>query len=159
MPKDKIRDVIGSGGKVIRGIIEQTGAKIDINDEGEVNISSNNEEALQKAIQIVSDIVKDPQIGEVYKGKVMRIMDFGAFVEILPNKEGLVHISELDLKRVNVVTDVVNEGDEIEVKVLDIDRQGKIRLSRKALLPGYEPSTYQERPRNPYPSKGPYRKG
>ncbi|MBI2645855.1 MAG: polyribonucleotide nucleotidyltransferase [Deltaproteobacteria bacterium] len=159
VPKDKIRDVIGSGGKVIRGIIEQTGAKIDINDEGEVNISSNNEEALQKAIQIVSDIVRDPQIGEVFKGKVMRVVDFGAFVEILPNKEGLVHISELDLKRVNVVTDVVNEGDEIEVKVLDIDRQGKIRLSRKALLPGYEPSTYQERPRSPYPSKGPYRKG
>ncbi len=166
VPKDKIRDIIGSGGKTIRWIIEQTGAKIDINDEGEVNIASNNEEALQKAIQIVSDLVKEPQIGEIYKGKVMRVVDFGAFVEILPNKEGLVHISELDLKRVNVVTDIINEGDEIDVKILDIDRQGKIRLSRKVLLEGYEPPQHEparyERDRGerrPYPStKGPYKK-
>ena len=177
VPKDKIRDVIGSGGKTIRSIIEQTGAKIDINDEGEVHIASNNEEALQKAIQIVTNLVKDPQIGEIYKGKVMRVVDFGAFVEILPNKEGLVHISELDLKRVNSVTDVLNEGDEVEVKVLDVDRQGKIRLSRKALLEGYEPpaphETYRREPRgyqrggadqrppsrHPHPTKSHYKKG
>ncbi len=177
VPKDKIREVIGSGGKTIRGIIEQTGAKIDINDEGEVHIASSNEEALQKAIQIVTNLVKDPQIGEIYKGKVTSVVDFGAFVEILPNKEGLVHISELDLKRVNAVTDILKEGDEVEVKVLDIDRQGKIRLSRKALLEGYEPpaphETYRREPhggphrggehrphsRHPHSTKSHYKKG
>lgn len=133
--KEKIRDVIGSGGKVIRGIIETTGVKIDIDDTGLINISALNEEAIQKAIKIIKDIVTDPQIGEVYPGKVIKVVDFGAFVEILPGKEGLVHISELAYERVNRVTDILNEGDTVEVKVIEIDGQGKIRLSRRALLP------------------------
>ncbi len=139
VPKDKIRDVIGTGGKNIRGIIEATGAKIDINDDGVVNIASANGEALQKAIKMVTDIVTDPEVGKIYKGKITRIVDFGAFVEILPNREGLLHISEIDLKRINNVTDVLQEGEEIEVKLLELDRQGKMRLSRKVLLEGYQP--------------------
>ncbi|OGP02683.1 MAG: polyribonucleotide nucleotidyltransferase [Deltaproteobacteria bacterium GWA2_38_16] len=158
VPKDKIRDVIGSGGKTIRGIIEATGAKIDIDDDGVVNIASNNEEALQKAIEIVKGIVTDPEVGKVYKGKVIKIMDFGAFVEILPNREGLVHISELSLDRVNQVTDIVKEGDELDVKVLEIDRQGKIRLSHKVLLEGYDETKHHREPPPPRDSRDRYGK-
>ena len=142
VPKDKIRDVIGSGGKTIRGIIEQTGAKIDVDDSGEVNIASSDAQALEKAIKMVKDLTTDPEIGQVYSGVVKRIVDFGAFVEILPNRDGLLHISEINHRRIESVTDVLQEGETVEVKVLEIDRQGKIRLSRKALLepPVGEPS-------------------
>ena len=128
---DKIRDVIGPGGKVIQKIIAETGVKIDIDDTGRVLIMSYNEEAGAAAIKIITGIVKEPEIGEIYTGKVMRLMAFGAFVEILPGKEGLVHISKLDTKRVEKVEDVVSVGDEIIVKVIEIDKQGRINLSRK----------------------------
>ncbi|MBE7028919.1 MAG: polyribonucleotide nucleotidyltransferase [Clostridia bacterium] len=132
---DKIRDVIGSGGKVIQKIIADTGVKIDIEDDGRVFIAANDAEAGNKAVKIIEGIVKEIEVGEVYTGKVTRIMDFGAFVEVLPNKEGLCHISKLDFKRVNKVTDVVNVGDEIVVKVVEIDKMGRINLSRKDALP------------------------
>ena len=128
---DKIRDVIGPGGKVIQRIIAETGVKIDIDDTGRILIMSYNEEAGEAAIKTITGIVKEPEIGEIYTGKVMRLMAFGAFVEILPGKEGLVHISKLDIKRVENVEDVVKVGDEIIVKVIEIDKQGRINLSRK----------------------------
>jgi polyribonucleotide nucleotidyltransferase len=132
--QDKIRDVIGTGGKVIRGIIEQTGVKIDIDDTGLINIAASDGAAAQKAIDIISSIVAEAEVGKIYMGKVKRIMDFGAFVEIMPGTEGLVHISQLSDKRVAKVTDEVNEGDEIPVKVIEIDKMGRIRLSRKEAL-------------------------
>lgn len=132
---DKIRDVIGPGGKTIRKIIEETGATIDIQDDGRVFVGAVDREAGEKAVRIIQGIVKDPEVGEVYTGRVTRLMNFGAFVEVLPGKEGLVHISQLDRKRVAKVEDVVNVGDEIQVKVIEIDRQGRINLSRKVLLP------------------------
>ncbi len=132
---DKIRDVIGSGGKVIQKIIADTGVKIDIEDDGKVFIAATDMEAGNKAKKIIEGITKEVEPGEIYTGKVTRIMDFGAFVEILPNKEGLCHISQLDHKRVNKVEDVVSVGDEIIVKVSEIDKMGRINLSRKAALP------------------------
>ena len=132
--QDKIRDVIGTGGKVIRGIIESTGAKIDINDDGVINIASVDLEAARKAIAIIESIVEEVQVGKIYTGKVKKIMDFGAFVEVTPGNDGLLHISEISHDRVMKVTDVLKEGDVIDVKVLDVDRQGKMRLSRKVLL-------------------------
>lgn len=131
---DKIREVIGSGGKTIQRITAETGVKIDIEDDGSVFIACVDYEAGQKALKIVEGIAGEPQIGEVYTGKVMRIMDFGAFVEYLPGKEGLVHISKLDTKRVEKVSDVVSVGDEIQVKLIEVDRQGRINLSRKDAL-------------------------
>ncbi|MCC6932119.1 MAG: polyribonucleotide nucleotidyltransferase [Deltaproteobacteria bacterium] len=128
---DKIRDVIGPGGKMIRSIVESTGVKIDIEDSGIVNVASSDAKAAQKAIEIIKGLTEEAEIGKVYKGIVKRIVDFGCFVEILPNVEGLVHISQLDHSRVQNVSDIVLEGDEINVRVLDIDRQGRIRLSRK----------------------------
>ncbi|HSB30915.1 MAG TPA: polyribonucleotide nucleotidyltransferase [Candidatus Sulfobium mesophilum] len=132
--QDKIRDVIGSGGKVIRGIIEQTGVKIDIDDSGLINIAAADGAAAQKAIDIINNITAEAELGKIYLGKVKRIMDFGAFVEIIPGTEGLLHISQLDDKRVAKVTDVVNEGDEVLVKVIEIDKMGRIRLSRKEAM-------------------------
>ncbi|MCX8030209.1 MAG: polyribonucleotide nucleotidyltransferase [Thermodesulfovibrionales bacterium] len=132
--QDKIKDVIGTGGKVIRGIIEQTGVKIDINDIGIIHIASSNEESARKAIEIISGIVEEPEVGKIYTGKVKRIVDFGAFVEIMPGVEGLLHISQISEKRVSKVTDAINIGDDILVKVIEIDNQGKIRLSRKEAL-------------------------
>ncbi len=126
---DKIRDVIGPGGKVIRGIVEETGCKIDIEDDGTVRIASADSVAMEKAINTIQAITEEPEIGRIYKGKVRKVVDFGAFVEILPGTDGLVHISQLSDKRVRRVEDVLNEGDEVMVKVLDIDRGGKIRLS------------------------------
>ncbi len=137
---DKIRDVIGSGGKVINKIIADTGVKIDIEDDGRVFISSPNQESAEKALKIIEGITKEVEAGEVYTGKVVRIMNFGAFVEILPGKEGLVHISKLAHRRVDKVEDVVNVGDEIEVKVTEIDSQGRINLSHKDTLPPPERS-------------------
>lgn len=131
---DKIRDVIGSGGKTINKIIADTGVKIDINDDGNVFIASDDIAAAKKAFAIIDGITRDIQPGEVYLGKVTKIMNFGAFVEILPNKEGLVHISKLAKERVNKVEDVVSVGDEILVKVSEIDQQGRINLSRKDAL-------------------------
>ena len=131
--KDKIRDVIGSGGKVIRGI-EQTGVKIDIDDSGLINIAASDGEAAQKAIDIINNITAEAEVGRIYLGKVKKIMDFGAFVEIIPGTEGLLHISQLSEQRVAKVTDEVNEGDEVLVKVIEIDKMGRIRLSRKEAM-------------------------
>lgn len=131
---DKIKDVIGSGGKTIKKIIELTGVEIDVEEDGTVHVMSNDADAAQRAIKMIEDIVKDPEVGEIYEGKVVRIMDFGAFVNILPGKDGLVHISQLDRKRVNKVEDVVKVGDVVRVQVSEIDRMGRINLSRKALL-------------------------
>lgn len=130
IPVDKIRDVIGSGGKVIQKIIADTGAKIDIEEDGRVFISAPNAESGEEAKKIIEGIVKEPEIGEVYDGKVVRIMDFGAFVEFLPGKDGLVHISKLDKARVEKVEDVVSVGDDIKVQVIEIDKQGRINLKR-----------------------------
>jgi len=132
---DKVREVIGPGGKVIRSIIEKTGVKIDIDDLGVVHIASSDEAASKEAVDMVKMIVEDVEVGRVYVGKVVRIMDFGAFVELKKGTDGLVHISQLAHHRVKNVRDEVKEGDEISVKVLEIDRQGKIRLSRKETLP------------------------
>ena len=132
---EKIRDVIGPGGKVINGIIAETGVKIEIEDDGHVFVYSPNQEDAQKAIEMIENIAKEVEVGEIYQGKVMRIANFGAFVELLPGKEGLVHISKLSHDRVAKVEDVVKVGDEITVKVTDIDEQGRINLSRKDVLP------------------------
>lgn len=132
--QDKIRDVIGSGGKVIRGIIEQTGVKIDINDAGLINIASPDESSAAKAMEIIRGLIAEAELGKIYSGKVKRIVDFGAFVEILPGTEGLLHISQISEKRIAKVSDELNEGDEIPVKVIEIDRTGKIRLSRKEAM-------------------------
>ena len=131
---DKIRDVIGPGGKIIKKIIDETGVSIDIQDDGNVFIAAVDVEAGNKAVNIIESLVREVEIGGVYNGKVTRLMAFGAFVEILPGKEGLVHISQLALERVEKVEDVVSVGDEIMVKVTEIDRQGRINLSRKDLL-------------------------
>lgn len=131
---EKIREIIGPGGKVIRGIIEATGVKMDVEDDGSVTIASSDEEAARKAIEMVQRIAAEAEIGKIYKGTVRKIVEFGAFVEILPGTDGLVHISQLAPERVRKVTDVLKEGDEVMVKVLEIDRQGKIRLSRKEAL-------------------------
>jgi polyribonucleotide nucleotidyltransferase len=132
--REKIRDVIGTGGKVIRGITEQTGAKIDIDDTGLIHIASADGPSAQKAIEIIKALIADAELDKVYKGKVKKIMDFGAFVEILPGREGLLHISQIAEERVEKVTDVMQEGDEVVVKVIEIDKMGKLRLSRKEAL-------------------------
>ena len=129
--KEKIRDVIGTGGKVIREIVEKTGAKIDIDDEGVVNIASVDSEAGKAALNWIKGIVSEPEVGEIYTGKVVKIMDFGAFVNFLGSRDGLVHISELAPKRVEKVTDVVKEGDIVKVKCLGMDNRGKVKLSMK----------------------------
>ena len=133
--QDKIRDIIGPGGKVIRGIVEETGCKIDIEDDGTVFIASSEEAGMKRAIEIIEGITMEAQVGKVYKGTVRRIVDFGAFVEILPGTDGLLHISQIGPGRVQRVSDVLKEGDEIQVKVLEIDKSGKIRLSRKEAMP------------------------
>ncbi|MEK3882188.1 polyribonucleotide nucleotidyltransferase [Paenibacillus sp. PL2-23] len=137
---DKIRDVIGAGGKIINKIIEETGVKIDIEQDGMVFIASSNEEMNQKARAIIEGIVKEVVVGEIYLGTVRRIEKFGVFVEILPNKDGLVHISQLSTERVAKCEDVVKIGDQITVKVTEIDQQGRVNLSRKAVLTAEEPA-------------------
>lgn len=132
--KDRIRDVIGPGGKMIRSIIEETGVKIEVEDDGTVAIASADEAQMQRAVEWVQRLTAEPEVGKIYKGKVKKIVDFGAFVEILPGTEGLVHISQLDRTRVKRVSDILKEGDEVPVKVLEIDRSGKIRLSRREAL-------------------------
>ena len=134
IPVDKIRDVIGSGGKTINKIINETGVKMDIEEDGHVYIATPDEEAALKAKRWVEALTRDVEVGETYLGKVTRLMNFGAFVEVLPGKEGLVHVSQLALTRVEKPEDVVKEGDEIMVKVTEIDNKGRINLSRKAVL-------------------------
>jgi polyribonucleotide nucleotidyltransferase len=131
---DKIRDVIGSGGKTIRSITESTGVSIDIDDSGKINIASHDKAACDQAIQMIRDLTAEAEEGKLYSGTVKKVMDFGAFVEIFPGTDGLVHISELDTERVKNVTDVLKEGDKVLVKCIGIDKQGKIKLSRKEAL-------------------------
>ena len=132
--QEKIRDVIGTGGKNIRGIISETGVSMNVDDDGTVTIASSDAQASERAVAMVKALTEEPEIGRIYEGTVKKVLDFGAFVEILPGTDGLVHISQLDNKRVEKVTDVLNEGDTVRVKVLEIDRSGKIRLSRKDAL-------------------------
>lgn len=134
IPVDKIREVIGSGGKVIQKICAECDAKVDIEEDGSVFVSALDRENVKRAVMMIETIAMDPVVGTIYKGKVTRLMNFGAFVEIAPGKEGLVHISKLDNKRVEKVEDVVTVGDEIVVKVVEIDSQGRINLSRKDAL-------------------------
>jgi len=131
VPVNKIRDVIGSGGKVIREIVEESGAKVDINDDGIVKIASSDTDSLNKALELINSIVAEPEAGEIYEGKVVKIMDFGAFVNFFGKKDGLVHISQLANERVKNVTDIVSEGDIVKVKLLGFDNRGKVKLSMK----------------------------
>jgi polyribonucleotide nucleotidyltransferase len=133
IPTDKIRELIGPGGKVIRGIVEQTGVKIDVDDDGTVNIYATDGESANRAIQMVTDIAAVAEVGKTYLGKVVRLVDFGAFVEIFPGTDGLLHISEISENRVKAVRDELKEGDQIMVKVLGLEGN-KIKLSRKAIL-------------------------
>jgi polyribonucleotide nucleotidyltransferase len=133
IPTDKIRDLIGPGGKIIRGIIDATGVKIDVDDSGRVNVASSDADGLARAIQMISDITAVPEIGKTYLGKVVRIAEFGAFVEIFPGTDGLLHVSEIAEHRVKEVKDELREGDQILVKVLAIEGN-RIKLSRKAVL-------------------------
>ena len=134
IPVDKIRDVIGPGGKMIRSIIERTGVKINVEDDGRVNVASSDERAARKAIDIIEELTASPELHKTYLGKVQRITDFGAFVEIMPNLDGLLHISEIAHHRVNDVRDELKDGEQLLVKVINIDPSGKVRLSRKAIL-------------------------
>jgi polyribonucleotide nucleotidyltransferase len=134
IPVDKIRDVIGPGGKMIRSIIERTGVKIDVEDDGRVNVASADEASAQKAIGIIQELTATPELNKTYMGKVQRITDFGAFIEIMPGLDGLLHVSEIAHYRVKDVRDELKEGEQVMVKVINIDPSGKIRLSRKALL-------------------------
>ena len=129
--KAKIKDVIGSGGKVIKNIVEVSGAKLEVNDDGIVKIASSNEESINKAKQMVEDIVAEPEVGKVYSGKVVKIVEFGAFVNFMGARDGLLHVSQISQKRVENVSDVLSEGQEVQVKVLDVDRAGKVKLSMK----------------------------
>ncbi len=141
IPVDKIRDVIGPGGKMIRSIIERTGVKIDVEDDGRVNVASADETSAQKAISIIQELTATPELNKTYLGKIQRITDFGAFVEIMPGTDGLLHVSEIANHRVKDVRDELKEGEQLLVKVINIDPTGKIRLSRKALLQQEEGAT------------------
>ena len=132
---DQIRLIIGPGGKTIKGIIDQTGVAIDVEDDGTVNVASSDSDAVKKALDIIKGLTTEPEVGAVYKGTVSRVADFGAFIEIMPGTDGLLHVSEMAHHRVDKVTDVMKEGDAVEVKVLSMDRDGKIRLTRRELLP------------------------
>jgi polyribonucleotide nucleotidyltransferase len=145
VPVDKIRDIIGPGGKMIRSIVERTGCKIDVEDDGNVSIASMDEGAAKKAIAIIEELTATAELNKTYLGKVVRVVDFGAFVEILPGTDGLLHVSEMAHHRVEDVRSEVNEGDQILVKVVNIDPSGKIRLSRKALLDDAEGGSASER--------------
>ena len=130
---EKIRDVIGKGGAVIRALSEETGVSIDIDDDGTVKIASTDNAAAQEAIRRIEQITAEVEVDAIYEGKVVRLMDFGAFVNILPGRDGLVHISQISNERVNQVSDVLKEGDQVKVKVLEVDKQGRVRLSMKAV--------------------------
>jgi len=168
VPVEKIKDIIGPGGKMIRSITEETGAEIDVSDDGTVRICSTNMETNDKAKKIIEDLTEVAEIGNVYTGKVTKIMDFGAFVSILPNTEGLIHISRMENFRINKVTDVLQEGDPVVVKVVDIDDNGKISLSRKDVLdqqpegarrPSPPPQQEKEGRPKPPPGSRPYKGG
>jgi polyribonucleotide nucleotidyltransferase len=163
---DQIRIIIGPGGKTIKGIIDQTGVAIDVEDDGTVNVASSDPDAVKKALDIIKGLTAEPEVGAVYEGTVKRIADFGAFVEILPNTDGLVHISEIAHERVERVEDVLKEGDTVQVKVISVDREGKVRLSRRELLPlpeGEEGERARERIQQAReagpPARGPRRDG
>jgi polyribonucleotide nucleotidyltransferase len=155
LPADKIGTVIGPGGKMIRAIIEETGTTIDIDNEGVAVIGSTDAESAQKAIKMIEGLIKEAEVGQIYTGKVTRLMTFGAFVEILPGKEGLVHISELADYRVDKVEDVVKVGDEITVRVTEIDSQGRINLSHRISTEGGSDSA-EGRSRQPAPPRRPF---
>ncbi|MEM1100224.1 MAG: S1 RNA-binding domain-containing protein, partial [Pseudomonadota bacterium] len=133
VPTDKIREVIGSGGKVIREIVEVSGAKVDINDDGVVKIASPNGDAIKKAYEMIHAIVAEPEEGAIYKGKVVKIVDFGAFVNFFGKRDGLVHVSQIENRRLNHPSDVLKEGQEVWVKLLGFDDRGKVRLSMKVV--------------------------
>ncbi len=165
---DKIRDIIGPGGKVIQKMCAECNCKIDVEEDGHVFVSAIDIEDARRAMLMIETIAKDPEVGAIYKGKVTRLMNFGAFVEIAPGKEGLVHISRLDVKRVEKVEDVVNVGDEVIVKVIEIDDQGRLNLSRRdalieveGLVPENDPAPPRRpsapRPNGPRPNNGPHK--
>ncbi len=149
IPVDLIGSVIGPGGKMIRHIVKESGAEINIEDDGTVVVASESALKSGKAVEMIQALTEMPEVGKTYHGKVTRIMDFGCFVEFLPGKEGLVHISRLDMKRVEKVADVAKVGDFFDVKLIKIDNEGRFDLSRKALMPGYDPSMEKERPERP----------
>ena len=155
IPVDKIRDVIGPGGKMIRSIIERTGVKIDVEDNGTVNVASADEASAARAIGIIQELTATPELNKVYAGKVQRITDFGAFVEIMPGTDGLLHVSEIAHYRVKDVRDELKEGDQVMVKVINIDPSGKSRLSRKALLPVPEGAPAQGAEEGGHERRGP----
>jgi polyribonucleotide nucleotidyltransferase len=161
IPEDKIGTVIGPGGKVIKKIIAETGATVDISDDGTVQVASTDSAAVEKAVAMIRGLVEEPIVGTIYKGKITRIMNFGAFCEILPGKEGLIHVSELASSFVKSVEDVVKVGDEITVKLVEVDDQGRLNLSKKKADPTYDPATdtnkREEGSRGP--SRGPSRGG
>ena len=162
IPVDRIRDVIGPGGKTIRSIVERTGVKIDVEDDGRVNVASADEDSAKKAITIIEELTASPELNKSYLGKVQRITDFGAFIEILPGIDGLLHVSEIAHYRVGDVRDELQEGDQALVKVISVDPSGKVRLSRKALLPppaegDAPPNRSADRPQGAGPSNGPPR--
>jgi polyribonucleotide nucleotidyltransferase len=160
IPVDKIRDVIGPGGKMIRSIIERTGVKIDVEDDGRVNVASVDETSAKKALAIIEELTATPELNKTYLGTVERITDFGAFVQIMPGVDGLLHVSEIAMHRVKDVRDELKEGDQLLVKVINIEPStGKVRLSRKALLVEeaggvYEPSQPERGPRGEHGGHG-----
>jgi polyribonucleotide nucleotidyltransferase len=133
IPTDKIRDVIGTGGKVIREIVEKTGAKVNVEDDGTVKVASANADSIEAAVKWIKSLTSEPEVGQIYEGKVVKVMEFGAFVNFFGAKDGLVHISQLASRRVQKVTDIVKEGDKVKVKLLGFDDRGKVRLSMKAV--------------------------
>ena len=140
---DQIRTVIGPGGKMIKAIVDQTGCAIDIEDDGTVSIASPDSESVAKAIEIIKNLTMTPEVGETYKAKVVRIEPYGAFLEFAPGKDGMLHVSEIDYKRVDNVENYMKMGDDVDVKIIEVDREGRVRFSRKALLP--KPEGYVER--------------
>ncbi len=146
---EKIREIIGPGGKVIRGIQDQTGAKIDVEDDGRVTIFSPDNESVQKALGMIQDICREVEVDRIYLGKVKKIVEFGAFVEVIPNTEGLLHISQIADSRIRSVQDVLSEGDEVLVKVIEVDGSGKMRLSRKMALREQPALADREKLKNP----------
>ncbi|MBI1803479.1 MAG: polyribonucleotide nucleotidyltransferase [Ignavibacteriae bacterium] len=159
IPTDMIGAVIGPGGKMIRQIVKDSGAEVNIEDDGTIVIASVSAEGSEKAFKMISKIIEVPEVGKVYHGRVTRIMDFGAFVEFLPGKEGLIHISHIDMSRVNKVTDVINIGDEFDVKLIKKDEEGRYNLSRKALMPGYDAEAEAARDAERQRDRGPRRDG
>jgi polyribonucleotide nucleotidyltransferase len=154
IPVDKIGAIIGPGGKTIRALQEESGTRIDIEEDGTIYIAATAGEGADLALERIEALTEVPQIGRIYTGRVVRTADFGAFVEILPNMDGLVHISQLDSERVNKVEDIVRVGDELTVMVIDIDPMGKIRLSRQAVLEGWTAEEAMQHDRKGRPSGG-----